>query len=198
VVWCSSVERGLVCTLLFHPQPGRGSSSSSSNTQPSADAMYDTLGGLTCHTARERCRRWSAAFSILPVPFFNLTTQHRERHPLGGPLSEGRRRRQRRRHLHISFIRWTGLDWTVLGLDCNQIGHLPSHLHSLHFILPSSSTQTYNRPARARILYPHCASNTTFQLQRVLAALYLIRPIPDNRNRVPLRQSQQPLWKRSQ
>jgi len=117
--------------------------------------------------------------------------------PLAGPLSEGRRRRQRRRrHLHISFIRWTGLDWTVLGLDCNQIGHLPSH--SLHFILPSSSTQTYNRPARARILYPHCASNTTFQLQRVLAALYLIRPIPDNRNRIPLRQSQQPLWKRSQ
>jgi hypothetical protein len=111
VLWCSSVQRGLVCTLLFHPQPGRGSSSSSSNTQPSADAIHDTLRSErpTCHTAWERCRRSSAAFSILPVPSFNLTTQLRERHPLGGPLSEGRRRRQRR-HLHTGLHTFHSLD----------------------------------------------------------------------------------------
>jgi hypothetical protein len=80
--------------------------------------MYDTLGELTCHTARERCRRWSAAFSILPVPFFNLTTQHRERHPLGGPLSEGRRR--------------TRLDCTGTGLQPNRPSSFTSTFTSLH------------------------------------------------------------------
>jgi hypothetical protein len=68
VVWCSSVQRGLVCTLLFHAAAGRGSSSSSSNTQPGAETMYDTL--------RETCRRSSAAFLAFHVPFFNLTTLH--------------------------------------------------------------------------------------------------------------------------
>jgi hypothetical protein len=45
----------------------------------------------------------------LPVPSFNLTTQLRERHPLGGPLSEGRRRRQRR-HLHTGLHTFHSLD----------------------------------------------------------------------------------------
>jgi hypothetical protein len=121
-----------------------------------------------------------------------------ERHPLGGPLSEGKTTTTTTLAYRATYIPlfaglYTGLYW-----DCTTSR---SAIYSLHFTslhLTFTFRLTYNRPARARILYPHCASNTTFQLQRVLAALYLIRPIPDNRNRIPPGQSHQPLWKRSQ
>lgn len=86
------------------------------------------------------------------------------------------------------------LHWTVPEPDCKQIDHLHV-LHHLRIILPTFNLHfhfAYNRLARARILYSHCASNTTLRLQRDLAALYLIRPIPDNRN--PPQQSHHSLW----